>query len=123
MLLKNDKKSLHANKIKEAELKCVMFLHEHNLPFLLMDHLPKLMKSVCPDSQIAADLQVSRTKVTLVTKQCFSPEARENISKKINESVAYSLIMDETTDVATQKSLVLVVRFYDEKAQIIFLDF
>lgn len=114
-LMKNDEKSSYVIKIKEPDLKCVMFLHEHNLPFLLMDHFPKLIKSVCPDSHIAAGLQISRTKATLVTKQCLGPEALENISKKINNSVAYSLIIDETTDVAIQKSLVVVIRYYDEK--------
>lgn len=32
---------------KSAELKMVMFLHEHNLPFLLMEHLPSFIQSIC----------------------------------------------------------------------------
>lgn len=45
---------------KSVELKLVMFLHEHNLPFQLMDHLPKLIKSASPDSQIASDINCQR---------------------------------------------------------------
>lgn len=35
------------------------------------------------------------------------------LSRKINNSVAFSIIMDETTDISTEKTLVLVVRFFD----------
>lgn len=46
---------------KIAELKLVAFIHEHYLPFTLMDHLPKLIVSACPDSDIAKELKISRT--------------------------------------------------------------
>lgn len=45
-----------------AEVTSVMFLHEHNLPLLLMNHLPKFLQAVCPDSQVAKDMQIGRKK-------------------------------------------------------------
>ncbi|KAJ8912030.1 hypothetical protein NQ315_000523 [Exocentrus adspersus] len=79
------------NSVKATELKLIMFLHEHNLPFSLMDHLTELIKSVSKDSQVIKELRCARTKAT----------------------VFFSLILDETTDISTQKSLAVVVRFYD----------
>ncbi|XP_043277820.1 zinc finger MYM-type protein 1-like [Venturia canescens] len=100
-------------KAKDAELKMVMFLHEHNLPFLLMEHLPSFVKSVCPDSKIAENVKCSRTKATAITKDCLAPEAKEDICRRLKNSV-YSLIIDETTDVGTKKSLAIIIRFFDE---------
>lgn len=48
--IRNDEMRLHETNIFSAELKLIMFLHEHILPFLLMDHLSKLLRSVCPNS-------------------------------------------------------------------------
>lgn len=109
--LRND--NLH-KKAKDAELKMIMFLHEHNLPFLLMGHLPSLVRSVCPDSKIAENVKCSRTKATAITKDCLAPEAKEEICRRVKDNV-YSLIIDETTDIDTKKSLAIIIRFFDEK--------
>ncbi|XP_071578641.1 uncharacterized protein [Temnothorax nylanderi] len=101
-------------KARAAEFKCVMFLHEHNLPFLLMDHFPKFLLSVCSDIQTLKDMNIARRKATLITTDCFQPEAIEIITKRAIESVGYSLIIDETTDVSTNKSLAVVMRFFEE---------
>lgn len=89
-----------------------MFLHEHNLPFLLMDHLSKLIVSVCPDSKIAKGIKCCRTKVTSLTKDCIAEEQISEISEKLRLNV-FSIIIDETTDISTEKSLAIVARFYD----------
>lgn len=59
-------KSQHIVLKIKAELKCVMFFH-----FLFMDHLLKLIEFVCPDSHIAAELKISRTKATFNNKTMF----------------------------------------------------
>lgn len=38
------------------------FLIDHNIPFISYDHLTRLIKSVCPDSKIAAKIEAGRTK-------------------------------------------------------------
>lgn len=98
--------------VKSRELKMTMFLHEHNLPFLLMDHLPKLIVSVCPDSKIAKGIICCRTKATSLTKECIAKEQISEISEKLRLNV-FSIIIDETTDISTEKSLAIVARFYD----------
>ncbi|XP_046608736.1 uncharacterized protein LOC124299522 [Neodiprion virginianus] len=89
-----------------------MFLHEHNLPFLLMDHLPKLVASACPDSKIAKAIKCCRTKAMNLTKDVIAKEQISVISENLKNCV-FSIIIDETTDINTEKSLAIVVRFYD----------
>lgn len=116
-VLQDPAKTKLRQQIKEGELKLCMFLHEHNLPFLIMDHLPKLISSVCPDSNIAKELHCSRTKATQITKQCLAVESIDSIKEHINRVPAYSLIIDETTDVGSKKSLAIVVRYFDKNVQ------
>ncbi|CAH1107387.1 unnamed protein product [Psylliodes chrysocephalus] len=101
-----------------VEVTSVMFLHEHNLPLLLMNHLSKFLQAVCPDSQVAKDMQIGK-KATLITRDCIAVEAPEVLSRKINNSVAFSIIMDETTAISTEKTLVLVVRFFDSAEEMV----
>lgn len=102
---------------KDAELKMIMFLHEHNLTFLLMEHLPSFVRSVCPDLKIAENIKCSRTKATAITKDCLALEAKEEICRlvKNNSLIIYSLIIDEITNIGTEKLLAIIIRFFDEK--------
>ncbi|CAG9812973.1 unnamed protein product [Phaedon cochleariae] len=99
--------------VKRAELKICAFLHEHNLPFLLADHLPKFIRSICPDSDIAKNINCSRTKATYLTNECINLEQLEYLSNILKKS-KFSLLIDETTDISTEKSLAMVIRFYDD---------
>ncbi|CAG9822240.1 unnamed protein product [Phaedon cochleariae] len=98
--------------VKRAELKICAFLHEHNLPFLLADHLPKFIRSICPDSDIAKNINCSRTKATYSTNECINLEQLEYLSNILKKN-KFSLLIDETTDISTEKSLAMVIRFYN----------
>lgn len=41
------------NQVSEGEIRLAAFLAEHNLPFSVMEHVPKLLAAVCPDSNVA----------------------------------------------------------------------
>lgn len=101
------------NTIKAAEVKLVAFLNEKNLPSVLMDHLPKLIVSACPDSNIAKDLKISRTKASTLTITQLMQEALTDLKSCLNLNKSYSLIIDETTDLSTTKSLAVLIRFCD----------
>lgn len=107
------KKSLckNENLIKSGELQLAAFVAEHDLSFKVMEHLPKLIKSICKDSGIAAEIKCSRTKATGIINNIIGPYVSENIVKELNETF-YSLIIDETTDVSTKKCLALLVRYF-----------
>ena len=100
-------------KVKEAELKLAGFIAEHNLPFLLMDHLSELLSSVCPDSRIAANVQCKRTKTTCIIKNVLGPLFHNDVATSLQQN-PYSLLVDESTDVASMKQLCVVVRYFDD---------
>ncbi|CAH1183927.1 unnamed protein product [Phaedon cochleariae] len=110
------KKVREVNKLNKktqiAEYKLLMFLHEHNLPFLLMDHIPKMLSSAFPDTETIKNLKCSRTKATLITKECLATQALDDIAAD-TQNCYYSLIVDETTDVSTKKSLAIVIRYHN----------
>lgn len=101
------------SKIKEAELKLAGFIAEHNLPFLVMDHLAELLSSVCLDSVIAANVQCKRTKTTCIIQNVLGPHFHSEVVNAVKQQ-PYSLLVDESTDMSTMKQLCVVVRYYDE---------
>lgn len=113
-IVSNEPEKIHNLQVKRAEKNLCVFLQEHNLPFLLADHLAKFLPHICPDSKIAKSLACIRTKATYITKECLAKQQLEDLSD-ILRSKLFSLIIDETTDIATEKSLALVVRFYNDK--------
>nr|XP_015840122.1 PREDICTED: uncharacterized protein LOC107399001 [Tribolium castaneum] len=79
-----------------------------------MDHLPKLISSVCSDSEIAKRLKLSRRKGTVLMKDVVRKEQMTELTKTL-KNIKFSLIIDETTDTSTFKCLVLIARFYCNK--------
>ena len=101
------------HQVKEAELKLAGFLAEHSLPFQLMDHLSELLSSVCPDSNIAANIKRKRSKITCIIKNVLGPYFHNGVSTFLQKN-PYSLLVDESTDVASMKQLCVVVRYFDD---------
>jgi hypothetical protein len=97
--------------LKSAELKLTAFLAEHNLPFLLMDHLPLLSASAFPDSHIAKKLKIKRKKSTQLTIGVLGPAAKLEVVKFIREN-PFSLIVDESTDISLKKCFAILVRYF-----------
>lgn len=52
-----------------AHILLICFIAEHNLPFLLANHMTDLCKAMFPDSAIANGLHMKRTKCTDVAKK------------------------------------------------------
>lgn len=109
--LSEEKENL-GKQVYQTELALVMFLIYHNLPFILMDYLPGLLVECCPDSKIARNIKCGRTKATQLA-ETLGNKAKNDITSTL-KTTKFSLIIDETTDVSTKKSLVLVVRYMDK---------
>ncbi|CAG9815947.1 unnamed protein product [Phaedon cochleariae] len=103
---------------KQAELKMVTYLCVHNLPFRLIDTLPTACADMFSDSEIAKQLKIKRKKATQIAVNTLGPSNINNIIKKLRKSY-FSIIIDESTDISTKKSLVVMVRFWDEELQTI----
>lgn len=97
--------------VHDAEIKLVLFCIIHNLPLSLMDFLPNALKSIFLDSKIAQAIHCGKTKTTNLAKS-LAQERQSDIAKMLKDKY-FSLIVDETTDISTEKSLAVVVRIYD----------
>lgn len=110
--------------VKEGELKMCMFVAEHNLDLSVMDHLPQLIRSVCPDSSIAKHFECGRQKTTQILSEIIAPQNVEAIANEINlQNIYFSIIVDECTGHSATKSLVIIIRYFcGERIRDRFLD-
>ncbi|XP_030758365.1 uncharacterized protein LOC115884055 [Sitophilus oryzae] len=99
--------------VKAAELKLCCYIADKNLPMLLMDTLPLLNKELYPDSNIAKNLKIKRLKATKLITGILGPAFKAEIVMDLKLE-KFSIIIDETTDVSSKKSLVIVVRYWKE---------
>ncbi|XP_075533772.1 uncharacterized protein LOC142566774 [Dermacentor variabilis] len=94
-----------------------MFVAEHNLPFTVMDHLPKLLKKICPDSDIAKQIACSRTKTSVFFRlRCldFYIESVDKVLKRIpfqEPALRYLELLDPTVSM-TGKAASLAPLFW-----------
>lgn len=106
-----------AEAVARAEIKLACFLAEHNISFNTANHLVDLLKTIFPDSAIAREVKLKRTRCTEVVKtvgKCIASDLAEKLRKN-----KFSIIIDESTDVSTTKSLAVIVKFYDNNRKVI----
>ncbi|XP_077497791.1 zinc finger BED domain-containing protein 5-like [Amblyomma americanum] len=102
-----------SSQVKEAEVRLALFVAEHNVPFTVMDHLPKLVKKICPDSDIAKQIACSRTKTSVITKVVTGEESKSRLCRLLREK-KFSVMVDESTDVSCAKHLCVVTRVFEK---------
>lgn len=107
--------------VKESELRLATFICEHDLPVMTVDHLPQLIQSMCPDSEIAKNMKCHRTKLTAMIKNVTGKYSSSRLIDHLKCS-KFSLIVDESTDKGCTKHLCMVARtLIDDKTQDCFL--
>ena len=91
-----------------AEIRAATFFAKHTA-LMSADHLMLLMPSIFPDSIIATNLSMHRTKYTGLIKnligRCLVKELLEDVWDSF-----YSLIIDESTDINQEKLLAVCIR-------------
>lgn len=102
--------------MKKADLYISAFVAEHNLPFAVCEHLPKLVSKINSlNFENGRDIKCGRTKTTAIIKNVIGGESLHQLCM-ILRKVKFSLIADESTDLTCTKHLALVVRyFYNNK--------
>jgi hypothetical protein len=83
------------------------------LAFLLTDALPLLCKSIFPDSNVASVVKMKRKKATQLVVGVIAPYFQQEIAHDLQKSM-FSIIIDETTDISTKKSLIFIVRYWKD---------
>lgn len=97
----------------KAALRISAFVAEHDLPLDIMDHLPSLFKSIASDSDIMKSTHCSPAKTEFFIKNVLAIDRLNDLSNKLLTTV-FSVIVDESSDIYSNKSIALVVRYYDE---------
>ena len=89
------------------------FVAEHNLAFAVADHFTRLCKQMFPDSKIAKKFSCGRTKTTIIDKNAIAPALEEELVKQCKTG-PFSFGCDESNDTNQQKTLAIVVKYFDE---------
>lgn len=98
-----------------SELKIAMFVAEHNISFNVLEHLPQLIRSCAPDSNIMKHVTCGRTKGTRLITNVIGPQNTVSIQLDLSDGLTpYSLVIDETTDVSTKKVMAVIIRYFRE---------
>ncbi|XP_067625875.1 E3 SUMO-protein ligase KIAA1586-like [Eurosta solidaginis] len=95
---------------KRADLRNAIHIAIHT-SIRSVDHLTMMQKSTFLDRSIASNLQLGRTKCSALITNVLSPYFTKNLLEDIG-SAQFSLIIDESTDSATNKQLGIVIRYY-----------
>ena len=111
----NEAESVGRKAARAEAILCNMLV-EHNLPFLLMDHLPGVICHAFLDSKIASEVKCARTKATSVVKHAIGPAVHKDMVASVKASPAFSLMMDESTDRGDVMQVGILIRFYDESS-------
>ncbi|CAG9760295.1 unnamed protein product [Ceutorhynchus assimilis] len=87
------------------------FMCIHNLPFLLLDYLPSFQKSIYPDSEICQEVKIKRKKATQLVVRVLAPYFQKELIQDL-KTMAFSVIIDEMTDISIEKSSIIIVRYW-----------
>lgn len=63
-------------------------------------------------------MKLKRTKATNIIKNVIAPAEKQILCDKLNIS-KFSIMVDESTDIACQSTMCVVVRFYDYESKIV----
>ena len=97
--------------VKSSELKLALHIACHS-SVLTVDHLGELTKEIS-----GKDIALHRTKCTALITRVFGPSVHAELLIDIRESGAYSLIIDESTDIGLEKQLCMVIRYFSKKSK------
>ncbi len=100
--------------VSNAVLKAAFFLAEHHVAISTADHMIPLMAAMFPDSRIASEMKCGRTKMTAAIK-CIAENMHDELVGLMSGGF-FSLIPDESTDVAVKEQVAIAVRLFDEKS-------
>lgn len=78
-----------------------------------MNHLPKLIKKICPDSKIAQQLKCGDNKCKSIISNVLASVSHNNLMNDL-KTHQFSVILDESTDRSAIKHLALVIRIVKE---------
>lgn len=103
------------NKTSAAELRIAMFIVEHNIAHRTTDHLVSLIKTIssdCSEPDVINNIKCNRTKATALINNAVGSYGQEELVKNMNNQ-SFSILIDESTDKSSIKTLAIIVRLMD----------
>ncbi|XP_026332324.1 uncharacterized protein LOC113239503 [Hyposmocoma kahamanoa] len=97
---------------KISTIKLAAFVAEHRISSNTMNHLTDLLPQLCPDSKIAKNIKLKRTKVQAVINNCIGASEKQSLIKDLTIQ-KFSILIDESTDISVIKTVAVVVRYFD----------
>lgn len=107
------KKNSEVDAVKMFEIKLSLFFAEHNVAIQIIDHLIPLLKDIAPDSSIIQNCQLGRTKCSQIINNVLAKEEKDKLISKL-KITKFSVLVDESTDVACKKTMCVLVRYFDD---------
>ncbi|KAL7290005.1 hypothetical protein TKK_0015737 [Trichogramma kaykai] len=95
-----------------SQFQLVMLNVERNISFLYTNYFMATLKGCIDDSEILKDLQLCRKRAKRIVCDVIAPECRARL-REILSAQKFSIIVDESTDVTVEKSMCILVRYYD----------
>ncbi|CAM1306207.1 Uncharacterised protein g4276 [Pycnogonum litorale] len=77
-----------------------------------VDHLGEIMKRHGEGSTVG-NIRLHRTKCTKILTNVVAPALKENLTEKL-KGKKYSVLVDESTDISSDKNMAVVLRYFDE---------
>lgn len=115
------KKVSQNQSVKIAEAKSSLYVAKHS-SIRSVDHLIGNCKSVFNDSVTANEMRLSRTKCAAIIRNGWSPYFIGELQKDIGDS-AFSLLIDESTDIGVIKFLGVVIKYFSKSSSTIITTF
>ncbi|XP_071485289.1 zinc finger protein 862-like [Diadema setosum] len=106
------KKIQPADAVKAAELHLAVTTCCHS-PLSSIDHLSETIKKYAAGSTLES-ISIHRTKCTKLVTQVIAPTIKEQVKEDMSEK-AFSLIIDESTDVSSTRVLAILARYFSEE--------
>ncbi|XP_058827037.1 uncharacterized protein LOC131687020 [Topomyia yanbarensis] len=115
-------KTSYKEKIRNAELQLCAWGAANDKSASDIESFAECIRRICPDSEIAKGLKMGRTKATAIITNVLGEGQHDELSAHLKKT-PFSLIADESTDLAAKKSLALIVRtFFWRKAKLVVAD-
>lgn len=102
--------------IKVAEIRTSAFIAENNLSLRCADFLVKRDQAIYPDSKIAQGISLGRTKATKIVQNVIGQSHSDELAERLKHQ-KFSVIVDESTDIGTVKTLAICVRLFSTEKQ------
>jgi len=87
-----------------------------------IDYLSELLPQIDPKSQILSDFKIHRTKCSMILKNVVALCLLDNLVQDVGDSLFF-IIIDESTDVASDKLLCTIIKYFSNQRRNIVITF